>query len=66
LLEANFDRALDAKYCLYEGFVCSVFTHPLKELQDHQFVDALQQVVNLANNYGTTFTSTDFVFGGDN
>ena len=33
MLEANFHSALDAKYSLYEGFVISVFTHPLEELQ---------------------------------
>ncbi|MEL6865357.1 MAG: hypothetical protein AAFP19_13105 [Bacteroidota bacterium] len=32
MLQANFHSALDAKYSLYEGFVISVFTHPLKEL----------------------------------
>ena len=30
MLEANFHSALDSKYSLYEGFVVSVFTHPLK------------------------------------
>ncbi|GJM31057.1 MAG: hypothetical protein DHS20C18_00580 [Saprospiraceae bacterium] len=63
MLEANFHSALDAKYSIYEGFVISVFTHPLKELSSFQFIDALQQVVNLANNFGTTFSSTDLIFG---
>ncbi|MEM7549619.1 MAG: hypothetical protein AAF363_08090 [Bacteroidota bacterium] len=66
LLEANFDRALDAKYSIYDNIVWSAFTHPLKELTEEQLVDALRQVVNLVNNFGTTFTSTDMVFGGDN
>ena len=47
MLEANFHSALDAKYSLYEGYAISVFTHPLKELTDEQFVDALQQVASL-------------------
>jgi len=64
LLEANFDRALDAKYCIYEQYLMTVFTHPLKELTEEQFVDAMRQVVTLAYNYGTTYTSTDVVFGG--
>lgn len=63
MLEANFHSALDAKYCLYNGFVISVFTHPLKELTDMQLIDAMRQVVTLVNNYGTTFSSTGWVFG---
>ena len=64
VLSANFDRALDAKYAIYKGYLWSVFTHPLGELQDAQFKDALLQVVTLANNYGSTYTSTDLIFGG--
>lgn len=64
LLEANFHSALDAKYCLYEGVVVSIFTHPLKELTEQQFIDAMRQVVNLAATYGTTYSSTDLIFGG--
>lgn len=64
LLEANFDRALDAKYCIFEQYLMTVFTHPLKELTEEQFVDAMKQVVTLAYTYGTTYTSTDMVFGG--
>ena len=63
LLEANFDRALDSKYSIHNGYLWSTFTHPLKELTDAQFVDALQQVVTLANNFGTTYISTDLIFG---
>ena len=64
MLEANFDRALDAKYAIYQGVVWSVFTHPLSELTVEQFKDAMKQVAALADNFGTTYTSTDFVFGG--
>lgn len=62
MLEANFHSALDAKYCLYDGFVVSVFTHPLEELSDQQLIDAARQVVNLAATFGTTYQSTDFIF----
>jgi len=62
LLEANFHTALDAKYSLWEGFVISVFTHPLRELTEVQLIDAMQQVATLANNYGTTYSSTDMIF----
>lgn len=64
MLEANFHSALDAKYGLYNEFVVSLFTHPLKELTEPQLVDAMYQVINLANTYGTTFSSTGLIFGG--
>ncbi len=63
LLEANFHTALDAKYSLYNGFIISVFTHPLKELTAEQLIDALRQVALLADNYGTTYSSTGLFFG---
>ena len=66
MLEANFDRALDAKYATFNEIVWSVFTHPLEELTDTQFTDALDQVVTLSENFGTSYTSTDMVFGGGN
>ena len=64
MLEANFHSALDAKYGLYNDFVVSVFTHPLRELTAPQLIDAMYQVANLAHTYGTTFTSTGLIFGG--
>jgi len=63
MLEANFHSALDAKYSLYEGFVIGIYTHPLVELNDAQMEDAMQQVVNLSRNFGTSYTSTDMMFG---
>ncbi len=65
LMEANFDRALDAKYALSNNVLWSVFAHPLRELEKEQAIDALYQVKNLVKNYGGTYTSTDFVFGGN-
>lgn len=65
MLEANFDRALDSKYALFNSVVWSVFTHPLEELTTAQFRDALEQVVKLSENFGGSFASTDFVFGGN-
>ena len=62
MLEANFHSALDAKYSLYEKLVISVYTHPLKELQSDQFVDAMQQVVTLADTFGSSYSSTGVIF----
>ena len=66
MLEANFDRALDAKYAVFNSVVWSVYTHPLEELQADQFIDAMNQVVTLSENFGTTYASTDMVFEGGN
>ena len=64
-LSANFDRALDARYAINGDYLWSVFIHPLSQLTEDQFADALDQVVNLAENFGTSFSSTDVVFGSD-
>lgn len=65
MLEANFQSALDAKYSIYEDFVASVFTHPLAELTERQLIDALAQVVTLANTFGQTYSISDLPFGGE-
>ena len=64
LMEANFDRALDAKYATSNGILWSVYAHPLKELYKEQVLDALNQVRWLVYNYGTSYSSTTMVFGG--
>jgi hypothetical protein len=61
-MEANFHTALDVKYAFSNGYLWSVFIHPLKELSDDQFSDALMQVYYAAVTFGTTYSSTDLVF----
>ena len=63
LLEANFSSALDAKYALRDQTLWSVFTHPLGELSDEQFLDCVAQVANLANNFGQSYASGNLFFG---
>ncbi len=63
-LRANFDRALDARYAVNGEYLWSAFIHPLSQLTDSQFQEALDQVVTLADNFGTSFSSSDLVFGG--
>ena len=65
LLEANFSSALDAKYALRDQTLWSVFTHPLGELSDEQFLDCVAQVANLANNFGHSYASGNLFFGGN-
>jgi len=64
LLAANFDRALDARYSAKDNVLWSAFLHPLAELRRHQFLDALNQVVSLSKNFGTSYSSSDIIFGG--
>ena len=66
LMEANYDRALDAKYAISDNILWSVYVHPLHELREKQIVDALYQVFALVKNYGTTYASTDMIFGDGN
>ncbi len=64
LMQANFDSALDARYSVAQEILWSAFIHPLKSLEDSEFVSGLGQVINLAETYGTAYTSGALVFGG--
>ncbi len=65
MMRANFDRALDARYCVNNDTLWSAYIHPLQELASQQFLDAIDQVVVLAANFGTSYSSSNLVFGGD-
>jgi hypothetical protein len=62
LLQANFDRALDAKYALRGAEVWSVAVHPLATLAPDDIASYIGQVVKLVQNTGTTYASSDLVF----
>ena len=64
-LVANFHSALDVKYALSDEIIWSVFIHPLKELSDHQVLDAIDQVYLAAATFGTSYSSTSLVFPGN-
>jgi hypothetical protein len=66
LLEANYDRALDARYALRGMEVWSVAVHPLATLAPDDFAGLIEQVVRLVKNTGTTYASTDLVFMAKN
>ena len=61
-MEANFHTALDIKYAISDGVLWSVFMHPLKELTERQVEDAIQQVYAGAQNFGTTYSSSNLYF----
>ncbi len=62
LLQANYDRALDARYALRGMEVWSVAVHPLATLAPDDFASLIDQVVRLVKNTGSTYASTDLVF----
>jgi hypothetical protein len=61
-LEANFHSALDVKYAISDGYIWSVFIHPLKELSANQVKDAFKQVYYAAATFGGSYSSTELVF----
>ncbi len=65
-MTANFHSALDVKYAISNGILWSVYIHPLKELTNQQVESAISQVYYAARTFGTTFTSTELIFGGGN
>jgi hypothetical protein len=65
LLQANFDRALDAKYALRKKEVWSVFMHPMSTLVPDDLGTFVDQVAKLVQNTGTTYASSELVFGVD-
>ncbi len=64
MMQANFDSALDARYAVAKGVLWSAFLHPLATLADEDFVSGVAQVVNLADTYGSTYSSGALTFGG--
>lgn len=65
VMEANFDRSLDARYAIGDGVLWSLFLHPLTDLSRSLFLEGMDQVVTLANNFGGSFCSSDIIFGSD-
>ena len=62
-MQANFDRALDARYCIHDGTIWGAFIHPLSSLTEPLFESALSQVCQVARNFGGTYSSGALVFG---
>ena len=63
-MTANFHSALDVKYAISDGVLWSVYIHPLSPLTEEQITSALSQVYSAVVTYGTTYSSTELIFGG--
>ena len=63
VLTADFHTALDARYAISDGVLYSAFIHPLSSLTEEELRSGLRQTATLANNFGTSFSSGELVFG---
>lgn len=63
-MTANFHSALDVKYAISDGLLWSVYVHPLSPLTENEINSAVDQVHAAAVTFGTTFSSTPLLFGG--
>ncbi len=62
LLQANYDRALDARYAMRGRELWAVVVHPLATLATDDLPSMFEQLVTLVKNTGSTFASTELVF----
>ena len=65
MLEANVQSTLDARYGVTEGIIYSLFLHRISTLKEEDLISAFNQTVNLARNFGTTFSSRESIHDGD-
>jgi hypothetical protein len=63
-LAANFHSALDVKYAVSNDIMWCVFIHPLSPLTEGELKSAVEQVYYGAATFGTTYSSTQLLFGG--
>jgi len=64
-LTANYHSALDVKYAIANDLLWSVYIHPLSPLTEKELSSAVEQVFLAAATFGTTFSSTPLLFGGN-
>lgn len=62
--EANYDRTLDVRYCISDGMLWAAFIHPLGSLSSCLLRSACNQVVEAANNFGTSYSSGELRYQG--
>jgi len=64
-MNANFDRALDARYCISNETLWGAFIHPLGSLTDGLFHSACTQVSEVAVNFGGSYSSGGLNFNSN-
>ena len=63
LLTANFHTTLDARYALSKGIIYAAFLHPMSTLTREQLASAIRQVAALAQNFGSSYSSDELIYG---
>ncbi len=61
MLIANFHTTLDGRYAVTNGTVVATFVHPLSSLQENDLQAALRQISQLAENFGSTYSSGELL-----
>ena len=61
ILVANFHTTLDGRYAVTNGTVVATFVHPLSSLQENDLQAALRQISQLAENFGSTYSSGELL-----
>lgn len=64
IMDANFHRALDARYATSKDILYSAFIHSMSPLSKTELTDALNQVATLAQTFGSSYTSGELSYGG--
>ncbi|MEM9446272.1 MAG: hypothetical protein AAGA18_13085 [Verrucomicrobiota bacterium] len=63
MMEANFHRALDARYASSGGVLYSAYIHPLSPLKKSDLLYGIYQVVSLFLTFGDEYSSSTLTFG---
>lgn len=64
-LKANYHTVLDARYAIGDGVLYSAFIHPLSPITQDEVESAIRQVSTAALTFGSSFTSGELVFPGE-
>lgn len=65
-MEANYHTVLDARYAIGDEVLYSAFIHPLSPITKNEIESAIRQVATAALTFGSSFTSGELVFPGNN
>ena len=65
-LQANYHTVLDARYAIGDGILYAAFIHPLSSMTKSELESAIRQVATSALTFGSSFSSGELVFPGEN
>lgn len=65
MLISNYHSSLDSRYAISGDVVYAAFLHPLSSLSEDELASALRQVSTLARTFGSSYSSGELFFGGE-